>query len=231
MTSVAAQAPSPETRERILDAAEGLFAAAGYDGTSMRQIAAAARVNGAAANYHFGSKEELYTQVFLRRIVPINAHRAALLDAAEAAGRAAGREPTLNEVFGSFARPVFATAERAPAFLRLLARNVGAPPPFLNAVLEAQFRPLIDRYGRVLRRLLPQVPPKTLFWRMHFIVGAMLHCASHLFTVEQLSAGLCRNEDAETMLRELIDFAVAGMTAPAVLPTPVDAPAGRKRRG
>ena len=230
MPSAVAAAPSPETRERILDAAERLFAAAGYEGTSMREIAAAAQVNGAAANYHFGTKEELYTQVFLRRIGPINAHRAALLDAAEAAARAAGREPTLHEVFASFARPIFAMAERAPAFLRLLARNVGAPPPFMSAVVEAQFRPLIDRYGRVLRTLLPQVPPETLFWRMHFVVGATLHCASHLFTVEQLSSGLCRTGDADTMLRELIDFAVAGMTAPVALTAPGETRGRRRAR-
>ena len=48
-----------DTRERILDAAERLFMAHGYEGTSMRQITGDAAVNLAAVNYHFGSKESL----------------------------------------------------------------------------------------------------------------------------------------------------------------------------
>ena len=48
-----------ETREKILDAAEALFAEHGFEGASMRMITARAGVNLAAVNYHFGSKENL----------------------------------------------------------------------------------------------------------------------------------------------------------------------------
>ena len=54
-----AEARSIDTRERILDAAERLFMAHGYDGTSMRHITSEAQVNLASVNYHFGSKEAL----------------------------------------------------------------------------------------------------------------------------------------------------------------------------
>ena len=214
-----AEAPVSDTRDRILDTAERLFAAHGFDGTSLRQITEAAAVNLAAVNYHFGSKEDLYSQVFVRRIVPINIRRNAMLDVAEAEARRAGRVVSLAEIFASFIRPVFEMAERAPSFLRLLGRNIGAPPPFMAAVIEAQFRPLINRYGLALRAALPHVPPQTLFWRMHFVVGATLHCASHHFTIEQLSGGLCRTTEAEQMIQQLIDFSVAGMNAPVVLPS------------
>ncbi len=218
----AVQDPVGETRERILDAAERLFARAGFDGSSMRQITQAAGVNVAAVNYHFGTKEELYAQVFVRRIVPINARRTELLDAAELRARTEGRELSLHEVFASFVRPVFEMAERAPSFLPLLARNVGAPPPFMRAVIETQFRALVTRYSEVLRRTSPHLPARTLFWRMHFVIGATLHCASHHFTIEQLSSGLCRTGDQEAMVQHLIDFAVAGMNGPAPLPGPAE---------
>jgi AcrR family transcriptional regulator len=208
-----------ETRERILDAAERLFAQAGFDGTSMRQITQAAGVNVAAVNYHFGTKEDLYAQVFIRRIVPINARRTQMLDAAEARAEADGRGVSLHEIFASFVAPVFEMAGKAPSFLPLLARNVGAPPPFMAAVIETQFRALVTRYSGVLRRVLPKLPPRVLFWRMHFTIGATLHCASHHFTIEQLSSGLCRMGDHDEMVRHLIDFAVAGMSGP--VPRPV----------
>ena len=60
---------SLETKERILDAAERLFADEGFAATSLRQITAEAGVNLAAVNYHFGSKESLLTAVFERRVV------------------------------------------------------------------------------------------------------------------------------------------------------------------
>lgn len=203
---------APDTRDRILDTAERLFAAHGFDGTSLRQITEAAEVNLAAVNYHFGSKEELYTQVFVRRIVPINARRMEMLDTAVA--QAASGPVSLRAIFDSFARPVFELADRAPGFLRLLARNVGAPPAFMTSVIEAQFRPLITRYVGLLQLALPHLPPKTVFWRMHFMVGATLHCASHHFTIDQMSGGLCHTHDVEEMLQHLADFAVAGIGGP-----------------
>jgi hypothetical protein len=49
---------------------------------------------------------------------------------------------------------------------------------------------------------------------MHFVVGMTLHCASHHFTIDQMSAGLCHSDDLDEMLRHLVDFAVAGMRGP-----------------
>lgn len=208
--------PSLDTRDRILDAAERLFSAHGFDGASVRQITEAAGVNLAAANYHFGSKEELYAQAFIRRIEPINARRIEMLDGAE---RLSGDQPLpLRAIFDSFIRPIFEMAERAPSFLPLLARNQGSAPAFMSGVMEKQFRPLISRYAQVLQEALPHLPPKTIFWRMHFVVGATLHAASHHFTIDKLSCGLCHTHDVDEMLRHLIDFAVAGMSGPFTPP-------------
>jgi AcrR family transcriptional regulator len=77
-----AEARSVDTRERILDAAERLFMAHGYEGTSMRQITGEA-VNLAAVNYHFGSKESLMQEVFRRRLDWLNEERMRVLDEME----------------------------------------------------------------------------------------------------------------------------------------------------
>src|SRR5512145_2556330 len=62
------QEPTTDTRQRLLDAAEALFARRGLAGTSVREITEAAGANLAAINYHFRSKENLYIEVFLRRM-------------------------------------------------------------------------------------------------------------------------------------------------------------------
>ena len=55
------------TRDRLLDAAEELFAGHGYDGASLRDIAGVAKVPFGLATYYFGTKEELFRQVVARR--------------------------------------------------------------------------------------------------------------------------------------------------------------------
>ena len=77
-------APTSDTRDRILDAAERLFVEHGFDGTSMRMITGAANANLAAVNYHFGSKDALVQEVFRRRLADLNERRIAALDRLEA---------------------------------------------------------------------------------------------------------------------------------------------------
>jgi AcrR family transcriptional regulator len=65
----------PTKRDRILDAAEALFAERGYDGVTLRQIASEARVDVALASYHFGKKLDLFNAVFERRADALNRSR------------------------------------------------------------------------------------------------------------------------------------------------------------
>src|SRR5687768_49574 len=73
----------PDPKTRILDAAEELFMEHGFEATSLRQLTAAASVNLAAVNYHFGSKEELFQAVLTRRLDPMNQERIDLLEKLE----------------------------------------------------------------------------------------------------------------------------------------------------
>ena len=70
----------PDTRTRILDAAEHLFAERGFNGTSVRAITDLAGANLAAVGYHFGSKAELLAAVIRRVTEPIIAAQGAGLD-------------------------------------------------------------------------------------------------------------------------------------------------------
>src|SRR5215212_6074389 len=87
----------PDPKLRILEAAEALFVEHGFEATSLRQLTAAASVNLAAVNYHFGSKEELFQAVLTRRLDPMNQERIELLGKVErdAAGKAASCEKIL----------------------------------------------------------------------------------------------------------------------------------------
>ena len=65
--------------DRLLDAAEEVFASSGYDATSIRAITRVARVPLALAHYHFKNKKELFRQVLVRRVDELRTRRLALL--------------------------------------------------------------------------------------------------------------------------------------------------------
>src|SRR5437667_4242675 len=113
----------PDTKQRILDSAERLFADYGFAGTSLRAIIANAKVNLAAIHYHYRSKEALFDAVILRRLQPINQERLELLDACERS--AADGKPTLEQVLEAFLAPAFrvgADPNGGQTFVRLIGR-------------------------------------------------------------------------------------------------------------
>ena len=91
---------SLSTKQRILNAAEKLFADHGFAAASLRRVTADAGVNLAAVNYHFGSKESLIEEVFRRRLDELNANRIKSLEQIE--GQAS---TTLEDVLDAFAGP------------------------------------------------------------------------------------------------------------------------------
>src|SRR5258707_12426856 len=78
--------PSDRTRTAILEAAERLYADRGFADVTLRDIVAAADVNLAAVNYHFGSKGELIAELFVTRSLALNRERLSELRAAEDRG-------------------------------------------------------------------------------------------------------------------------------------------------
>lgn len=71
------------TQERILDAAEMLFARQGVSATSLRSITTRAGVNAAAIHYHFGSKQALVSAILTRRVTPLSQERLKRLEQLE----------------------------------------------------------------------------------------------------------------------------------------------------
>src|SRR5271166_6534149 len=88
----------PDTKTRILDAAEKLFGEKGFDATSLRDITTEADVNLAAVNYHFQSKESLIEAVILRGAGPVNDRRLAMLEAT-------GPKASVEQIVEAFVGP------------------------------------------------------------------------------------------------------------------------------
>ena len=205
------------TRDRIFAAAERLFAEHGFSPVSLRQITSEARVNLAAVNYHFGSKEALYCELLRPRLRTLNEERLTSLTQAE---QLAGDQPVpLPAILESYFRPLLRRAADPAGgglhFLRLVGGALTQPPLFLREDLTKEIEPVTTRYTRALAEVLSGLPSAELFWRMQFAVGAMVFAALRQHDIERLSGGLCRSDDPDDCLRRLVTFCAAGLGAPA----------------
>jgi len=204
------------TKDRILDTAEALFMEHGFEATSLRAITAAATVNLAAVNYHFGSKEELFQAVLTRRLDPMNLRRVALLDRFE---RESEAPLSCERIIVALFAPALELA-RDPRlggknFLRLLGRAYADPAPFIRKFLSEQYVQMIARFKAAFARALPHLPKKELSWRLHFIMGALSYTLAGTDALK-LIAELNPKETAndEILLRRLAPFLLAGLQAP-----------------
>lgn len=201
---------SISTKERILSAAEQLFAQRGFDGASLRQLTSAAGVNLAAVNYHFGSKDKLVEQVFRRRLDALNQRRLAAL------GEVVGLpQTTLEDVLEAFIRPALDLShdDSGALFMRVLARAFAEHDDSLRQFLS-------DNYGHVMRqftaefaRLLPQLDKSELYWRIDLVTGALTHAMSG-FGMIQRPKDVSEQTHREQTAHHLIRFAVAGLSHP-----------------
>lgn len=201
-----------DTRERLLDCAERLFAAHGQDAVSLRQITGEAQANLAAVNYHFGSKQELVRAVVERRLVPMNAERLERLAALQA--EADGAPLDLAELLRAFLAPALSMGIREGGeFFVFIARALGSPRPELRALVTEQFEEIVGKYGAALSACLPGLSMDELFWRMHFVIGALCHTVINADLLEAVTSGVAHDADERVMLERLVSFATAGMRA------------------
>ena len=204
-----------DTRTRILDAAEHLFAVRGFDGTSIREITRVAGVNVAAVHYHFGSKEAVLRGVTDRVARPISVRRSQLL---EAAVEAAGTEtPGLEALLDAFVRAdveiLLELHERGPWVARFLGRTYGDQTGWIQEMAREQYAQG-EEFFPLLAAALPDLSADEIAWRMSRVVAVIVHLFA-TWPEEGLSA-----DGAEVLVNRLVTFLAGGLRAP--LPAPAD---------
>lgn len=199
-----------DTATRLLDAAEALLGRHGFDGVGMRALAEAAQVNLGAATYHFGSKEKLYLETFLRRFRVVAAAQVQALREAEAAS---GNRPLpVETIVRCMAAPPFRMMHEHPNFSLLLARNLFQPPAFMVEALQREVPPSLEPFVRALGRALPDLPADVLWLRVTF-AGGVLH--SYCLPAPQGSPSpLPDAVHTRLVFEEAIRFIAAGLAGP-----------------
>ncbi len=197
------------TKERILHAAEDLFAQHGFAGTSLRQVTSRADVNIAAVNYHFGSKENLVHEVFKHRMDQMSEKRLASL------ALAIEKDPQdLEAILLAFIQPALAlTMDRHGAsFVRVLARAYAEKNDGLRNFLSENYGQVLREFAKAIALCLPALSKEELYWRMDFTAGALTYAMADFGLIKR-QAGVSEKVHCEKAAQQLIKFAQAGLKA------------------
>jgi len=191
------------TKLRVFDAAETIFAQRGFDGATIRDIAAEAGEPVGTIHHHGGGKNALFHQTVARRAETLSRERLTALEHVISKG-----DPTLEDLISAFIRPFFKLSDEDPRwhhYARLVA-FVSADDRWREISKEC-FDPVAEVFMHQIAGLLPQTPRKQVAEAFVFSVSAMLALLTSQHRIGDLGAGA---ELENSQIDHLIRFCAAG---------------------
>jgi AcrR family transcriptional regulator len=204
--------PSDQTRTAILAAAERLYADRGFGDVTLRDIVAAAGVNLAAVNYHFGSKDELIAELFVTRSIATNRERLNELKAAEEAG---GGRAEIDAILRALVGPTLRGClgpdrERSTAARFMIRASIESVPPIRR--IKNREVDHLRKFAAAMRRSLPDRGEVDLFWGLHFALAMAHHTVRESERLTRLSDGKCDLDEVAGVIDRIVAVSVMALT-------------------
>lgn len=191
------------TRERILKAAERIYAASGFHGMSLRDVTLLANVNLAAVNYHFGSKDKLIHALADRRLTPLNAERMAHLE--KLREKYGGNPIPIKDLVASLVTPVLKALRQARSTRAVMVRLAGQmmtdEPQRFAHLHRVFYKDIFEQFVSEFVRSLPHLNQHQIYTRffcafctvlglrlMHESMELFLHVRTESRQIELLDA-------------------------------------------
>ena len=209
MAKSSAEKHQDSSREKLIRSAETLFAERGFDGVSVRDIAKAAGVNSALVGYYFRSKKGLLSEVYRLHCEPLKRERERLLTRFTASPSGF----TLEKVIEAFIRPSLAVStdkNGRSGFTRLRAILSAENSTLLDQLVAENFDASSRMFLEALGRCLPKLSRIDIFWRFHFLLGAIYYTGAGPNRMRTLSAGRCDPSNPDLAAKHMIPFFAAG---------------------
>lgn len=201
---------SQETKDRILDSAEELFARHGLYGVTVRNVADHAGADQALIHYYFGTKRGMFDAVFERRAGGINAARMAAMDAYVAK---VGDKVTVEGAIGAFLQPIFdndRVADEGWRNFSALVALANNSKEWGGQMMSRYFDSVIHRLIGLLRKALPGAKDEDLYWSYQMLSGSLMLLQAETGRIELLSKGKCRSDDVDAFGERLVRYAAGG---------------------
>jgi len=161
-----------QAQERLLDAAEELFAAKSFADVSVRELAAAADVNVAAVNYHFHSKENLFREVITRRFT---SQRDRTLNSLRSLLEQTSGQPRVEQVIRVLVHE-YLDGAMSNSFLTMITREMhGGKSGTHLEFFKQMVAPVFQAMSAALMAARPSLTQEDLNWIIASIVGQIHH--------------------------------------------------------
>jgi AcrR family transcriptional regulator len=200
-----------ETRERLLNTGQRLFAEKGFSKVTLRELTTAAGTNLGSVNYYFGSKDQLLLALIRRAARRVQEERLKLLaQARQSLGSVAEK---VRAVLHALLAPAIASAAESEVdflYSALIARTLADSPKEMTDTLVRQTSHL-NPFVEALQGLLPAVPVSELYWRLHFVLNIEHALVTEAERLQHMSGGLCDTRDRAATLQRVLDFVVPGL--------------------
>lgn len=203
--SKAKTVPDQSSRARFLEAADDQFILHGYDGCTIRAIAAQAGTSLASLSRNWTSKRHLFEDVFERHFSPIHAAQNASFDALEQAGNAGVREIVQAFFDSALSRSGSAGENRKSHMVYCCALT--DPSEEARSITRPLVMPVRNRLIALLRRAMPELDEHSFFLAMTIVLGAYLYPQAHgerLATIMDIDLGTFDWHKASQTLANLI---------------------------
>ena len=201
-----------ETMERILDAAEVLFARHGLYGVTLKEVAARVGVHHTLLNYYFEDKKTLFDAVFARRAVVTSERRMRVLDEYDASTDKPTVEGALHAFLDTDLDLYIQGGEGWKNYAQFAAQ-VANTPEWGAELMDQHFDPVVLRLIGLLKRALPDCSEADIFWGYHFVSGALVLTLARTGRIDKLSGGVCKSEDYAAVKQRMASFMAAGFLA------------------
>lgn len=201
-------------QDRLLDAAEKLFCENGFEGTSIRDIAATAECNIAAVNYYFGGKDKLYIEVWRRHLIPIRDLRIASIDKVMSQNRG---HPKLEDLLRSFADtfvgPMVDTSS-ASRLSKLMAREWIESHLPVKMFVDEVITPTMVAINKALVKTCPDLDESKVTMVVFSLVGQLVHLVHIKAMLERIGDNShLPTFDVNEMINHIVKFSIAGIQA------------------
>ncbi len=201
-------------KDRLLDAAEELFCKHGFEGTSIRDIAAYADCNIAAVNYYFGGKSNLYMDVWRRHLIPMRDARIASIEKVMSKNKSRIKlEDLLKSFADTFVGPLM-DACRASCLSRLMAREYIDRRLPANIFVDEVMTPTMNAMSDALIKTCPNLDKSKVLMVIFSLVGQLVHLVHIRMMFEQNDENLNLPVlDLNEAINHIVKFSTAGIRA------------------
>jgi AcrR family transcriptional regulator len=205
---------SKSVKDRLLDSAEKLFCEHGFEGASIRDIAALAGCNIASVNYYFGGKQQLYEEVWRRHLIPMRDMRIAGI---ERVMNQSGNKPNLEDIIKSFADAFVGSmkdATKTSQLNKLMAREYIDKHLPADMFLIEIMTPTVSAMHKALMQTFPDLDESKMSFIVFSLIGQLVHLV-HVRMMFEHSGDEPTRElfNSVEVINHIVKFSSAGIRA------------------